>query len=121
MIKYTNSHEWIKVEKDIGTVGITDFAQKELGTTVFAELPAVGKDLSMGQEAAILESTKAAADIYSPISGEVVEINEDLADSPQIINASSEDLGWLFKIRLKDPKELEKLLSKESYLEMIGS
>ncbi len=121
MIKYTNSHEWIQIDKDVGTVGITAYAQKELGTIVFAELPTVGKTLTMGQEAAILESTKAAADIYSPVSGEVVEINSELTAAPQVINAFPEDLGWLFKIRLQDPKEVEKLLTKEDYLKMIGS
>lgn len=120
MIKYTKSHEWIQIEQDIGTVGITDYAQKELGAIVFVELPAVGKNLVMEQEAAILESTKAAADIYSPVSGEVIEINMDLAKSPQLVNAFPEDMGWLFKIQLKDPKELESLLTKESYFEMIG-
>ncbi|MES2199818.1 MAG: glycine cleavage system protein GcvH [Chlamydiota bacterium] len=121
MIKYTNSHEWILVEQGVGTVGITAYAQKELGAIVFAELPSVGKILAVGQEAAILESTKAAADIYSPVSGEVVEVNSELAGTPQVINAFPEDMGWLFKIRLKDPKELEKLLSKEKYLAMINS
>lgn len=121
MIKYTNSHEWVQVEGNIGTVGITDYAQKELGVIVFAELPAIGKVLEIGQEAAILESTKAAADIYTPVSGEVIEVNAELAGSPQLINAFPEDLGWLFKLRLKDPKELESLLTKESYLKMINS
>ncbi len=121
MIKYTNSHEWIQVEENIGIVGVTDYAQKELGAIVFAELPAVGKVLEIGQEAAILESTKAAADIYSPISGEVIEVNAELAESPQLINAFSEDRGWLFKVRLKDPKELDSLLTKEAYLKMINS
>lgn len=121
MIKYTNSHEWIQLEEDIGTVGITIYAQKELGGIVFAGLPSIGKILSMGQEAAILESTKAAADIYSPVSGEVIAVNPELTGSPQLINAFAEDLGWLFKIKLQDPKELDNLLSKESYLKMIGS
>lgn len=121
MIKYTNSHEWISVDQDIGTVGITAYAQKELGAIVFAGLPPLGKVLSMGEEAAILESTKAAADIYSPVSGEVIEVNPELAVSPELINSFAEDLGWLFKIKIKNLKELETLLSKENYLKMIES
>ena len=121
MIKYTNSHEWILKEEDIGTVGITTYAQKELGAIVFAGLPPVGKTLAMGEEAAILESTKAAADIYSPVSGEVIEINPELAISPSLINSFPEDLGFLFKIKIKNLNELETLLSKENYLKMIES
>lgn len=119
MIKYTPSHEWICVEGSIGTVGITQFAQKELGEVVYVELPAVGKAVKQGEEVAVLESTKAAADIYAPVSGEVVEINQSLNDYSEKINESPEENGWLFKIKLTQVKELEELLSKEEYLELV--
>src|SRR5579863_2931628 len=98
VMKFTDSHEWIKVENGIGTVGITDQAQRELGEVVYVELPAVGKQVKAGQEVAVLESTKAAADIYSPVSGEVIEINQKLLDFVHYINQSAEQGGWLFKI-----------------------
>lgn len=118
-MKFTESHEWIRVEKGIGTVGITDHAQKELGEVVHIELPAVGKRVKAGQDIAVLESTKAAADIYSPVSGEVVEINQKLSDFIDHINTSAEEHGWLFKIKLSDPSEAEKLLQREEYLALV--
>jgi glycine cleavage system H protein len=118
-MKFTESHEWIKVEKGIGTVGITDHAQKELGQVVYVELPPVGKIVKAGQEVAVLESTKAAADIYSPVSGEIIEINQKLVDFIHQINASAEHEGWLFKIKLSDQEELIKLLQREEYLELV--
>lgn len=117
-MKFTDSHEWIKVENGIGTVGITDHAQKELGEVVYIELPAVGKQVKAGQEVAVLESTKAAADIYSPVSGEIVEINQKLVDFIHHINASAESEGWLFKIKLSTMSETEKLLPLEEYLHL---
>ena len=118
-MKFTDSHEWIKVEDGVGTVGITDHAQKELGEVVYVELPAVGKQVKAGQEVAVLESTKAAADIYSPVSGEVVEINQKLVDFIHQINASAEVEGWLFKIRLSDCAETDKLLKRDEYLALV--
>lgn len=118
-MKFTDSHEWIRVEKGVGTVGITEHAQKELGQVVFIELPAVGKSVKAGQEVAVLESTKAAADIYSPVSGEVVEINQKLGDFIHHINSSAEKEGWLFKIKLSDPAETDKLLKREEYLALV--
>lgn len=118
-MKFTDSHEWIKVENDIGTVGITEHAQKELGEVVYIELPAVGKKVKAGQEIAVLESTKAAADIYSPVSGEIVEINQTLGDFIHRINSSAEGEGWLFKIRLSNPSELENLHSQKEYLSLV--
>lgn len=115
-MKFTESHEWIRVENDIGTVGITDVAQRELGEIVYVELPSVGRRVIAGQEIAVLESTKAAADIYSPVSGEIVEINQKLMDFVQNINKSAECEGWLFKIKLSHPKELDELLTREEYL-----
>ncbi len=120
MLKFTRSHEWIEIDGDVGTVGITDYAQKELGEVVYVELPAVGKKIQAGEEVAILESTKAAADIYAPVSGEVVEINQKLGDFAPQINQSAEKEGWLFKVRLRDPAELHPLLDKTAYGEMIS-
>jgi glycine cleavage system H protein len=118
-MKFTESHEWILVENDIGTVGITDAAQKELGEVVYVELPSVGKSVKAGQEVAVLESTKAAADIYSPVSGEIVEINQKLFDFVHEINRSAENEGWLFKIKLSAPKELDELLTRQQYQNIV--
>ncbi len=120
-MRFTQSHEWIKVTSGIGTVGITDHAQRELGEVVYVELPSVGKKVQAGEEVAVLESTKAAADIYSPVSGEIVEINQKLVDFIHQINSSAEAEGWLFKIKLADPKEAEALLDKEGYLGLVHS
>ena len=118
-MRFTESHEWIAVENGIGTVGITDRAQQELGEVVYVELPPVGKYLRAGEEAAVLESTKAAADIYSPVSGEVVAINQNLIDLIHPINTSAEKEGWLFQIQLHAPEELDSLLSRTQYLDMV--
>jgi glycine cleavage system H protein len=114
-MKYTDTHEWIQIEKEIGIVGITQHAQKELGDIVFVELPKVGKTVQKGKEAAVLESTKAAADIYSPVSGEILEVNSQLSQSPQLINQSPETEGWIFKIRLSNLAEVEKLMDQKAY------
>ncbi len=118
-MRFTESHEWIQVDNGIGTVGITHHAQKELGAIVYVELPAVGKHVKAGHEVAVLESTKAAADIYSPVSGEIVEINQKLLDFIHHINSSAEKEGWLFKVKLTDSGELEKLLMIEDYLSLV--
>ena len=118
-MRYTSSHEWIQIENDVGTVGITDYAQKELGDVVYVELPTIGKKVKIGEEVAVLESTKAAADIYSPVTGEIVEINQKLQDFSEKINSSPEQSGWLFKIKVINKKELEELLSKDQYLELV--
>jgi glycine cleavage system H protein len=114
-MKFSDSHEWIKVENQVGTVGITDHAQRELGQVVYVELPAIGKKVKAGEEVAVLESTKAAADIYSPVSGEVVEINQKLHDFVHQINRSAESEGWLFKIKIENPEEIHRLLSPDEY------
>ena len=118
-MKFTDSHEWIQEENGIGTVGITDQAQHELGEVVHVELPPIGKYVKAGQEIAVLESTKAAADIYSPVSGEIVEINQQLLDFVDQINTSAEKEGWLFKIKLSNREELDALLTHEQYLQMV--
>jgi glycine cleavage system H protein len=114
-MKFTESHEWIRAEQDVGTVGITDAAQRELGDIVYIRLPILGKEVKAGEEIAILESTKAATDIYSPVSGVVVEVNEKLLEVVSTVNQSAEEEGWLFKIKMTKPQELERLLTREQY------
>ena len=118
-MKYTPSHEWIVCESDIGTIGITLYAQKELGEVVYIELPTVGKKIQKGEEIAVLESTKAAADIYSPISGEIIEINQSLVDDCDKINRSPEKEGWLCKVRLSNIEELSMLMADGEYKELV--
>jgi glycine cleavage system H protein len=117
-MKFTQTHEWIKVQDNIGTVGISSYAQQELGDIVYVELPKIGKSVKAGDEAAVLESTKAAADVYSPVSGLILEINENLKNDASLINSSAEKEGWLFKIKLSDPKELDALMDEPGYLKM---
>ncbi len=119
MKKYTSSHEWIELKDGIGCVGVTDYAQSELGEIVFVELPEVGAVLSKGDEVVVLESTKAAADVYAPVSGEVIEINKELSDSPENVNKASESSGWLYKIKLSNESEYDALLDEAKYKEMI--
>lgn len=115
-MKFSKTHEWIEVKDSVGTVGVSQFAQKELGDIVYVELPVVGKTVKAGQEAAVLESTKAAADVYSPVSGEIVEVNETLKDQSELINESPQDKGWIFKIKLSDLSELDSLIDPAKYL-----
>ena len=113
---YSQDHEWIKVEDgQIGVVGITDFAQKQLGDVVYVELPEVGTQLEFHQTLGVVESVKAVSDIYSPVSGEVVEVNQALNDSPEIINEDPHGQGWIVKIKIKDESELQKLMSATEY------
>lgn len=115
-MKFTDSHEWIEMENDeIGVVGVSNHAQEELGDIVYVELPAVGKKVTMGQEAAVLESTKAAADLYAPVSGTITEVNITLRSNPELINGSAEKEGWLFKIRLENRSEFDKLMDRTAY------
>jgi glycine cleavage system H protein len=116
---FTDSHEWICVEEGIGIVGITAHAQKELGEIVFVDLPPVGKQLRAGEEVAVLESTKAAADIYSPVSGEVVAVNTVLKADVDLLNRSPERDGWLFKIKVTKSSEFEELMNQEQYAALI--
>ena len=118
-LKYTEEHEWILVEGDIVTVGITDFAQDSLGDVVFAELPEVGTVLAAGKPFGVVESVKAVSDIYSPVSGEVVEINEELPDAPEVINTSPYEDGWMVKIKLADTAELDDLMDADDYQSFI--
>lgn len=114
-IKFSEEHEWISVDGDVGTVGITDYAQSQLGDVVFVELPAVGKKVTKGGDAAVVESVKAASEVYSPVTGEVVEANQALADEPAKVNADPMGGGWFFKVRLSNPKELDGLMDQAAY------
>ena len=115
-LKYATSHEWVRNEGDgTVTVGITEHAQGLLGDMVFVELPEVGDEISTGDDVAVAESVKAASDIYAPITGEVVEINEDLEDSPELVNSDAYGDGWMFKVKLDDAAELDALLDAEGY------
>jgi glycine cleavage system H protein len=112
---YTREHEWLAVEGTTATVGVTDFAQAQLGDVVFAEVPEVGAVLTKGKAAAVVESVKAASDVYSPVSGTVTETNAALADDPALVNSAPEAAGWFFKLTLSDPSELEGLMDAASY------
>ncbi len=114
-VYYTEDHEWVSVEGDTGIVGITDYAQKQLGDVVFVELPDVGKVLDQGAEAAVVESVKAASEVYAPVSGEVMEANEALQDDPAIVNASPEENGWFVKLSLSDKSQLDELMDQAAY------
>tara|TARA_B100000131_G_scaffold49730_1_gene44335 strand:+ start:1613 stop:1990 length:378 start_codon:yes stop_codon:yes gene_type:complete len=122
MIKYTKQHEWVAINDgdEKAAVGITDYAQKQLGDIVYVELPEIGVKLNKGDEAAVVESVKAAAEVYSPISGEILEVNENLADSPEIINNEAEANGWFFKLVPSEESELEELMDKGGYDKYIG-
>lgn len=120
-MKYTDSHEWIILETaELARIGVTNYAQKELGDIVYVELPSIGKKVNAGQEVVVLESTKAAADVYSPVSGEVVEINQALSSQPELINQSPEQNGWLLKVRLSNPSELDLLMDQTAYQAMLN-
>ena len=119
--RYTKDHEYIRLEGDTGIVGITDYAQSQLGDVVYVELPTVGKAVAKGAEAAVVESVKAASEIYAPVSGEVVEVNQELESSPGTINEDPAGRGWFLKIRVKDQGELEGLMTEEQYQEFVKS
>ncbi len=119
-LKYTSSHEWIKLEDDgTASVGISENAQDLLGDIVFVELPDVGTQISAKQEVAVVESVKAASDIYSPVTGEMIAVNEVLLDAPETINSSPEEDGWIYKLKVSDESELDELMDAESYAEHI--
>ncbi|MGA8163632.1 MAG: glycine cleavage system protein GcvH [Waddliaceae bacterium] len=114
-MKFSETHEWIIVDDQTGAVGVTDYAQKELGEIVYVELPEVGASIVSGEEAAVLESTKAATDVYSPVSGIIREVNTLLNSHPELINESPEDRGWIFKLELANKEELDALMDAEAY------
>ena len=114
-LRYSKEHEWVRVDGDIAMVGISDFAQDQLGDVVFVELPAVGAAVVRDEEAAVVESVKAASEVYAPVSGEVVEVNGALEDDPALVNRSPTDEGWFMKIRVSNPPELDELMDEAAY------
>ncbi|MEP3278973.1 MAG: glycine cleavage system protein GcvH [Stappiaceae bacterium] len=114
-IFFTNDHEWISVDGNVSTIGITNYAQEQLGDVVFVELPDAGKSLSKGDEAAVVESVKAASEIYAPVSGDITEVNSILADAPEKVNADPQGAAWFIKMTLSDPSELEGLMDEATY------
>jgi glycine cleavage system H protein len=119
--RYTKDHEYVRVEGDTGTVGITDYAQSQLGDVVFVELPSVGKTVAKGGEAAVVESVKAASEVYAPVSGEIVAVNGELENAPGTVNEDPAGRGWFIKIKIKDQGELEGLMSEEQYQDYVSS
>ncbi len=119
-LKYAKSHEWVRVSGGVGTVGITDHAQHELTDVVFVELPEVGRKVKAGETCAVVESVKTASDIYSPVSGEIIEINKTVADNPALVNTDPYSGGWFYKIKLADAAELNALLGSQQYGAQIG-
>jgi glycine cleavage system H protein len=117
---YTKDHEWVKVEGDIATVGITDYAQEQLGELVFVELPAINKQVNAQAEIAIVESSKAASDVYSPVTGKVVEVNDKLESSPELINSDCYKSGWICKLQVTNVKSCENLMDSEQYQQYIA-
>jgi glycine cleavage system H protein len=120
-VRFTREHEWIRVEDGVGVVGITDYAQQQLGDVVFVELPAVGAAFAKGAQAAVVESVKAASEVYAPASGEVVAVNDGLSEEPGRVNADAMGDGWFFKIRLADASELASLMDSGAYQDYLGS
>ena len=118
-VYFTKEHEWIRVEGDTATIGISEHAQEQLGDIVFAEVPEVGRHVSKGQEAAVVESVKAASDVYSPVSGEVTEGNSKVTDDPSIVNSDPEGQGWFFKLKLDNLGELDGLMDEGAYREWV--
>ncbi len=119
MLKFTEDHEWLRLDGNVATVGITNFAQDKLGDLVFVELPGIGAKLQKGAAAAVVESVKAASDVYAPVSGEVIEVNTKVSDEPALVNSAPTGDGWLFKMRIADAAELDALLDEQAYNAMI--
>lgn len=119
-LKYTEEHEWVSLEENIAIIGISDFAQSQLGDVVFVELPEIGDELEAGKPFGVVESVKAVSDLFAPLSGEVIEVNEELNDSPEMINTSAYEDGWIVKIRLSNPEELDDLMDADAYEELVS-
>ena len=115
MLKFTADHEWLHIDGNVATVGITSYAQEQLGDIVFVDLPQVGNSFEKGAAAAVVESVKAASDVYSPISGEVVEANQSLVGDPSLINSDPMGSGWFFKLKIADPRQIEELMDETAY------
>jgi glycine cleavage system H protein len=119
-VRFTKDHEWIRIEGDVGVVGITDYAQKQLGDIVYVELPAVGAKFAKGAQAAVVESVKAASEVYAPAGGEIIAINGALADNPATVNNAPESGGWFYKIKLANPADLDDAMDKAAYDAYVG-
>jgi glycine cleavage system H protein len=119
-LRYSKDHEWIRVDGDVGTVGITNFAQEQLGDVVFVELPAIGAKIDSSKEAAIVESVKAASEIYAPASGEITDINTELEAQPELVNSDPTGKGWFFKVRIDDGSALDALMDEDAYQAFIA-
>jgi len=119
-LKFTKDHEWVRIEGDMAVVGITDFAQQQLGDVVFVELPEIGKTLESGKDAAVVESVKAASEVYAPIDGTVTEVNPALVDDPSTVNSDPEGAGWFFKVKISDPSQFDALMDEAAYKTLIA-
>jgi glycine cleavage system H protein len=120
MLKFSNEHEWVRIEGDMATVGITQHAQKQLGDLVFVELPKVGKSFEKGAPAAVVESVKAASEVYAPIGGEVVEANSAIVSDPSLVNSDPMGAGWFFRLKLANPSEIDALMDEAAYKALLG-
>ncbi len=118
--RYTKEHEWVTVSGEVATVGITEYAQEQLGDIVFVELPEAGRNVAAGEAVAVVESVKSASEIYAPVTGRITELNPALADAPETVNQDATGSGWLFRLQLADPAELEQLLDATAYAELTG-
>lgn len=117
--RFTKDHEWIRLDGDIAVIGITDYAQEQLGDVVYVELPEIGRQVEQGKEAAVVESAKAASEVYAPVSGEVVAVNDEIAGDPAKVNADAEGDGWFIKLRLADPRQLDGLMDEAAYKQFV--
>lgn len=120
-LKYSREHEWVRLDGDIATVGISPFAQEQLGDVVFVELPDLGKAVEQNGDAAVVESVKAASEVYAPVSGEVIEVNSKLEDDPELVNRAPTGDGWFIKIRLSDPSQLDGMMDEATYNQFVAS
>ena len=120
MLKFTKDHEWLRIEGDIATVGITQYAQEQLGDLVFVELPAPGSGFEPGSAAAVVESVKAASEVYAPISGEITDVNQSIVDEPSLVNSDPMGKGWLFKMKIADPSQIETLMDESAYRALVS-
>ena len=118
--KYTKEHEWIRFDDDYAFVGITEFAQKQLGDVVFVQLPEIGSEFKVGDEAAVIESVKAASEVYAPISGKILDTNSELIEKPEIVNSDAENEGWIWKMSIENFKQTDDLMDKSKYLDFIS-
>jgi glycine cleavage system H protein len=120
MLKFTKDHEWLRIEGDVATIGITPYAQEQLGDVVFVELPAPGRDFQQGAAAAVVESVKAASDVYAPISGEITDVNQSIVDEPSLVNSDPMGKGWFFKMKIADPSQIETLIDEAAYRALVS-